>query len=103
MIVLRPPLSTLFPYTTLFRSHPVHLFLNVQVPTIDKRLVPVVAVGPTKHVAKVAIGKGAHRAQIGRHTSRLQSPLYLVFRVLVGRKDQCTLPSEREKPQALAT
>src|SRR5256885_4431482 len=41
---------------------PGHPFLNDQTGPIDKRLVPVIAIGPAQHITKVAVAKGAQRA-----------------------------------------
>src|SRR5437879_9857722 len=71
----RPPRSTLFPYTTLFRSHDG---------------------GPTLHDGPAGNGGGGwHRPAARRgavptrseeHTSELQSPMYLVCRLLLEKK-----------------
>src|SRR2546422_5585644 len=68
-MIRRPPRSTLFPYTTLFRS-------GVQV-----RRAP----------ADVAYGAGVRAAPLGlerseEHTSELQSRLHLVCRLLLEKK-----------------
>src|SRR5207244_12918448 len=49
-------------HTPQNRRRPGHLFLNDQAEPIDKRLVPVIAIGPAQHIAKVAAAKGAQRA-----------------------------------------
>src|SRR5258707_3175501 len=69
-MIRRPPRSTLFPYTTLFRSH---------------RLQPAGSrwSGPRRPVA------GAGEPEAGRseeHTSELQSRQYLVCRLLLEKK-----------------
>src|SRR6202451_1744210 len=64
-MIRRPPRSTLFPYTTLFRSH---------------------REGQSEKQHDEEISDGAHRAQKKRseeHTSELQSPEYLVCRLLL--------------------
>src|SRR5687767_15480432 len=72
----RPPRSTLFPYTTLFRSHRADL---------------PVAVG-TRHVHRVASasvpGEQAVDARSEEHTSELQSLAYLVCRLLLEKKNE---------------
>src|SRR3712207_8365876 len=91
-MIRRPPRSTLFPYTTLFRSR--------QVPLRDPRLV---AVG----VAPEAVDRAEHRGRVvgvqegagavvdrlagdrsEEHTSELQSRQYLVCRLLLEKKKQ---------------
>src|SRR5437764_10623301 len=65
LTIRRPPRSTLFPYTTLFRSHrPGVEVIHVQV--ADQR-----------HV-------DGRRSE--EHTSELQSPMYLVCRLLLEKK-----------------
>src|SRR5256885_8929732 len=71
-MIRRPPRSTLFPYTTLFRSVP--------------------ALGLLVHARQLA----ARRPRAGRggddrseeHTSELQSPCNLVCRLLLAKKNK---------------
>src|SRR5256885_8826533 len=84
-MIRRPPRSTLFPYTTLFRSVVVpgvprsHLVAPLGFPRIDvpreDRHRPFVVAGP--------LG-GAPRSE--EHTSELQSPCNLVCRLLLEKK-----------------
>src|SRR5256885_9620440 len=122
-MIRRPPRSTLFPYTTLFRSAEFRL----------------VAVGPAHlHVAEHALGVGHHgrEAAIGRghcrqaagrsigiervllgglavivhiahgrseeHTSELQSPCNLVCRLLLEKKKQDNLYLHSTPPSRLS-
>src|SRR2546422_7319723 len=69
-MIRRPPRSTLFPYTTLFRSifiHPEIVLLQV----VD---------GP----ARLVNHRGVQRSE--EHTSELQSRLHLVCRLLLEKK-----------------
>src|SRR5437879_9403692 len=61
----RPPSSTLFPYTTLFRSHP----RDHRGDDVARRDVGVLPPGRSEE-----------------HTSELQSPMYLVCRLLLEKK-----------------
>src|SRR5256885_11854601 len=79
-MIRRPPRSTLFPYTTLFRSHGQH---------------HAGPVGIAHHEAgpggDVVLGIGAERARGRRseeHTSELQSPCNLVCRLLLEKKKE---------------
>src|SRR3712207_8807146 len=81
-MIRRPPRSTLFPYTTLFRS--VHLERR------DRRLAD-----PDRlpHVARIPIpmlprGRvaGTRELRSEEHTSELQSRQYLVCRLLLEKK-----------------
>src|SRR3712207_8862366 len=86
-MIRRPPRSTLFPYTTLFRSGPGQ----------GDRLVLVALGGeglrrPDRRTVD-SEGRGDHRAGaplvVGRseeHTSELQSRQYLVCRLLLEKK-----------------
>src|SRR5258708_29888197 len=67
-MIRRPPRSTLFPYTTLFRSH-----------------------RPQHRGQSPLCGHGGHEPGQGRprseeHTSELQSPDHLVCRLLLEKK-----------------
>src|SRR5437762_4931232 len=72
-MIRRPPRSTLFPYTTLFRSEPV-----VGKP-VDEEAVNVVAPA------------GGRNNRSEEHTSELQSPMYLVCRLLLEKKNRKSL------------
>src|SRR6266404_9101118 len=68
LMIRRPPRSTLFPYTTLFRSR-----------------CPAFLSAPRLHMA-------THRTPASRseeHTSELQSLAYLVCRLLLEKKKKC--------------
>src|SRR5260370_32050170 len=72
-MIRRPPRSTLFPYTTLFRS------VDAQQPAPD-----IVVIG---QLVDGAIGGAAGRSQRSEeHTSELQSHLNLVCRLLLEKK-----------------
>src|SRR5258707_13410846 len=84
LMIRRPPRSTLFPYTTLFRS-----------PSMDKigpmarsaedcaRIFAAIAGHDLKDRGTVPIDKGARSEE---HTSELQSRQYLVCRLLLVTK-----------------
>src|SRR2546429_5708523 len=86
-MIRRPPRSTLFPYTTLFRSPPgtgVMIIVDgVYSMEGDIADVPNLIVG-TKHGAALAIDD-AHAVGVRSedHTSELQSRLHLVCRLLL--------------------
>src|SRR3712207_7539283 len=102
-MIRRPPRSTLFPYTTLFRSPRVRgrggsgLRGGLRVVGLqrgDEVLLDHVAVGARAGDGEAAaVGLGlqilrAHRSE--EHTSELQSRQYLVCRLLLEKKK--TLP-----------
>src|SRR2546429_2174089 len=88
-MIRRPPRSTLFPYTTLFRS-------------VDP-LVPVDLI--IDHSVQVDIGfrdsytrniqKEIERNRSEEHTSELQSRLHLVCRLLLEKKKKKTATSKQ--------
>src|SRR5256885_8740436 len=69
-MIRRPPRSTLFPYTTLFRSDLA-------------RAGPGAGAGPRRRGRAVRPGR---RARSEEHTSELQSPCNLVCRLLLEKK-----------------
>src|SRR5690348_18191120 len=82
----RPPRSTLFPYTTLFRSGPHQLRLDsaagedlAQHRRIDRHLADV---------GRVGVLDTDRRSE--EHTSELQSPVHLVCRLLLEKKNYTT-------------
>src|SRR3712207_8353443 len=77
LMMRRPPRSTLFPFTTLFRSRsPIPCSLRDRYPNEGS----VVHVG----VAPTARGETALRSE--EHTPELQSRQYLVCRLLLEKK-----------------
>src|SRR2546429_1970434 len=94
-MIRRPPRSTLFPYTTLFRSPPDALVGDA---LLCRGPVPIVsAIKHHRQVELFEIGQ-AQTAQLGdgallrrqsrseEHTSELQSRLHLVCRLLLEKK-----------------
>src|SRR3712207_7798616 len=78
LMIRRPPRSTLFPYTTLFRSEP----LGNVAPGTEEGEGPDGGVGADLGV--VANGRLDPRSE--EHTSELQSRQYLVCRLLLEKK-----------------
>src|SRR2546426_2558448 len=79
-MIRRPPRSTLFPYTTLFRSSALYTHLRT-------------AAGGAR------IPKGFRPKAQGRseeHTSELQSPCNLVCRLLLEKKKRSVVGSNRK-------
>src|SRR5258708_24910395 len=74
-MIRRPPRSTLFPYTTLFRSH--H-YIDSTAGT------PVADALQSLGGAKVVLARSEE------HTSELQSPDHLVCRLLLEKKTSCS-------------
>src|SRR2546430_4792457 len=84
-MIRRPPRSTLFPYTTLFRSC---LTWRVSSRRTTTRLTPKL---PRKLAAKRPFGfstEGMTQSRSEEHTSELQSQSNLVCRLLLEKKTQ---------------
>src|SRR2546422_3903589 len=79
LMIRRPPRSTLFPYTTLFRSQSK---ISLQDP-IWQTLQSVMGDGTVKTITNSFPGD-AQRSE--EHTSELQSRLHLVCRLLLEKK-----------------
>src|SRR2546427_8849691 len=97
-MIRRPPRSTLFPYTTLFRSTLDQLLLGRPLDLLQLRD-RLSDEAPDAGARKPAIDhrlRAAHagrdlrlaRNEIGRHTSELQSQSNLVCRLLLEKKKQ---------------
>src|SRR3989441_2343390 len=92
-MIRRPPRSTLFPYTTLFRSGKRGL-------PVEPRLRERIAVGEgvahdvRRSVRDAALdrscGSGPGDGRSEEHTSELQSLAYLVCRLLLEKKKNMT-------------
>src|SRR4051794_41643246 len=70
-MIRRPPRSTLFPYTTLFRSQ------RLRRDPFGEQVPGLIARNPTRHGCRSE-----------EHTSELQSPVHLVCRLLLEKKKQ---------------
>src|SRR2546422_4604792 len=86
-MIRRPPRSTLFPYTTLFRSSYFHRD-GCAVPGHDPRGAVALAPGGAIAVSGHAIAppSASATARSEEHTSELQSQLHLVWRLLLEKK-----------------
>src|SRR3712207_8065974 len=83
-MIRRPPRSTLFPYTTLFRSVTVSAS-SATWSTVSHEHHAVVSVGP--YMCSRRRGPPARRMRRSEeHTSELQSRQYLVCRLLLEKK-----------------
>src|SRR5687767_15762181 len=96
----RPPRSTLFPYTTLFRSR-VHDYLAA-FPFAALSLVAILhwpqaaallGLGPESADFSMRLKEFPLPIRSEEHTSELQSLAYLVCRLLLEKKKNKTMPS----------
>src|SRR5258708_13203839 len=85
-MIRRPPRSTLFPYTTLFRSHQVDV------------LITGVGMVATAAWCSRALAQSSYDLALNlgvrseEHTSELQSPDHLVCRLLLEKKKKTYRP-----------
>src|SRR3712207_7295335 len=95
-MIRRPPRSTLFPYTTLFRSRFTRNPVPAPISVSCTRPSAAVSAPPTASTSIALIGTssrlGPSRSE--EHTSELQSRQYLVCRLLLEKKKnhKYTLP-----------
>src|SRR3989449_2998541 len=98
-MIRRPPRSTLFPYTTLFRSPVFREFERASTTTVEAYLRPKVSAYlrtlerevRARGIALLRVmtssgGTLAPEARSEEHTSELQSRLHLVCRLLLEKK-----------------
>src|SRR2546429_5600815 len=99
-MIRRPPRSTLFPYTTLFRSHgDEHTTLKVKTEGLldeVRKLAPKMAEVATsasppdlvlnRHCSECEFQDRCRQKRSEEHTSELQSRLHLVCRLLLENK-----------------
>src|SRR5436189_571641 len=77
-MIRRPPRSTLFPYTTLFRSS-----ASIFTSRLDRS-------GDSSTTRRTRAWRSVRRRRSEEHTSELQSPMYLVCRLLLEKKKKKT-------------
>src|SRR4051794_41736527 len=92
-MIRRPPRSTLFPYTTLFRSHGAIETYHLQCAAGSAHIA-----SPQRGRGHPALGVRTPRSE--EHTSELQSPVHLVCRLLLEKKKNRNIHrNERERDQ----
>src|SRR5437763_8385618 len=89
-----PPRSTLFPYTTLFRSGHEAVAQHIVFAGAHQRQ-------PVDQAAEPGASREGPRSE--EHTSELQSPMYLVCRLLLEKENSSiTVVAGQEPPARLA-
>src|SRR5258708_25726295 len=83
-MIRRPPRSTLFPYTTLFRSDILRAQMSALVSGLDGVAEFILVDAPSREVGDFGRSE--------EHTSELQSPDHLVCRLLLEKKKRCRVP-----------
>src|SRR2546429_2303974 len=94
-MIRRPPRSTLFPYTTLFRSLPA-LMLDALLEGVLALLLVGAWVVFRITTPDVALAGFANRSE--EHTSELQSRLHLVCRLLLEKKKKSHRATVMQSP-----
>src|SRR5258708_11057345 len=93
-MIRRPPRSTLFPYTTLFRSpfDPRALEKIVAMPVPHRNDVQVHAnvIFAVEKLRELSDRQAVTHGRSEEHTSELQSPDHLVCRLLLEKKKEAT-------------
>src|SRR5947208_10216392 len=90
-MIRRPPRSTLFPYTTLFRSFAM---------ARSRRRTWYSRNGRLERTIAVDSGSGTRSEE---HTSELQSPDHLVCRLLLEKKKKKNHTTNKSSPERLHT
>src|SRR5260370_23633473 len=95
-MIRRPPRSTLFPYTTLFRSEqlePVAAFAAKDEQIAGQRVLAELLLNQARQRIEALAHVGRQRTQRSEeHTSELQSHLNLVCRLLLEKKKTTSRP-----------
>src|SRR5256885_5282346 len=92
-MIRRPPRSTLFPYTTLFRSQPKGGVVAFRLAPLrpddeQRRAGPILPAEHGVRMESLHVERGVVEAQRSEeHTSELQSPCNLVCRLLLEKKN----------------
>src|SRR3712207_6896138 len=87
-MIRRPPRSTLFPYTTLFRS-PIRVYYedtDFSARVYHASYLRFLERGRTELLRAVEVAQSDLHARSEEHTSELQSRQYLVCRLLLEKK-----------------
>src|SRR5688572_31854836 len=95
-MIRRPPRSTLFPYTTLFRSNADHVFLDLP-GRVAKTLVRL-AGDSSAPMVTIELNQSQRSEE---HTSELQSQSNLVCRLLLEKKKKKQKKTQHTQPHKL--
>src|SRR3712207_8771935 len=101
-MIRRPPRSTLFPYTTLFRSLRLQEEIKLQVCDIDSSRMMIhlrhakaarIVISPCRSLRSNRCASIGPHIRSEEHTSELQSRQYLVCRLLLEKKKNPLSPT----------
>src|SRR5258708_22719198 len=102
-MIRRPPRSTLFPYTTLFRSgnaksgHRTHTSAFYGPRELGANNVAEREIRPDERAAG-RFSAAPYRVRSEEHTSELQSPDHLVCRLLLAKKNKIHITLAEDRP-----
>src|SRR3712207_8676248 len=85
-MIRRPPRSTLFPYTTLFRSYEAEESASEPFCIVSDSVNAALIVATPTTIASVVSSVRSRCCRSEEHTSELQSRQYLVCRLLLEKK-----------------
>src|SRR3712207_8547246 len=100
LMIRRPPRSTLFPYTTLFRSCEPSMVTRRPSTFVPPRCRTAASSGPVRSTTSRSQGRNSvsplmyirNGCRSEEHTSELQSRQYLVCRLLLEKKKRHHMP-----------
>src|SRR3712207_7382076 len=87
LMIRRPPRSTLFPYTTLFRSEGRHAYKRVAICIVHARRFSLCQTA-AQQADCISSWPASSAERSEEHTSELQSRQYLVCRLLLEKKNK---------------
>src|SRR5258708_23001675 len=91
-MIRRPPRSTLFPYTTLFRS-------KQSFPDIGLQFASKIRASKSGHATIYVMDAQTGKERSEEHTSELQSPDHLVCRLLLEKKKKDAISKYPQQSQ----
>src|SRR5258708_13395251 len=101
LMIRRPPRSTLFPYTTLFRSL---VFRGPRQPQLSQRTYRVRHAQLGDYAIFITpIAQSAGHVRSEEHTSELQSPDHLVCRLLLEKKKNTHITNHHHQQSLVLT
>src|SRR2546421_8082821 len=101
-MIRRPPRSTLFPYTTLFRSHGDEALSHSGQVLAGRGPPPRASTSPSSSAGRSTASPSRPSSRSEEHTSELQSRSDLVCRLLLEKKKKnvaCAPPSRQSRSQ----
>src|SRR5688572_31432255 len=95
-MIRRPPRSTLFPYTTLFRSSPRRKITSPRRSWVRTMQLAIIARSSAGNPSNRAIRARSSGLRSEEHTSELQSQSNLVCRLLLEKKKKKQKKKQKE-------